>query len=212
MIDFTLDSWVIDRNLGLPVTAVEAELLARARALRPRGNHHLWGEALHDGNQTWVGLHPETLQTPYAEIRKALELLNPKSGEEVVDLGAGYGRVGFALATLFPEVKFLGIEFVPERVAAGNQVFHRLGRSGLRLECGDLTEKNFELPKAAHYFIYDFGKVEHIRRILERFSEHADHHRFTLVARGQGIRSLIEKDFPWLIETHRRENFSLYQG
>lgn len=212
MINFKEDSTIIDRNFGLRVTETEAALLKKAKKILPQGNHHLWGEALHDGNQTWVGLHPETIQTPYSELKEICDLLEPEAGETVVDLGAGYGRLGLTLRGLYPESYFLGIEYVPERVEEGARVLQKGEDPRHSLLAGDLTDPEFSIPKGEYYFIYDFGKVPHIRSILNQFSTLADERRFTLVARGQGIRSLIEMEFSWLIETERRKNYSIYQG
>jgi len=212
MINFNDESGEIDRSLGLKVTEIEARLLNKARKILPEGNHHVWGEALHGGNQTWVGLHPETIQTPYQELKDICEYLDPKPEERVVDLGAGYGRLGFTLASLYPESHFLGIEFVKERVQEGSRIFESLKKPDLCLISGDLTDSSFELPQGEYYFIYDFGKVPHIRSILQKFSSLADQKRFILVARGKGIRSLIVNEFHWLIEVQRKENYSIYQG
>lgn len=211
MINLELSNPEIDASLGLDVPQIETELLARARAILPSGNHHLWGEAIHEGNQTWVGLHPETIQTPYLELKEICDLLCLKPKEKVVDLGASYGRLGFILASFYPEISFLGVEYVPERVKAGALVMERLP-GNIELIEGDLTDKDFQIPEAQYYFIYDFGKVAHIRETLQRFSLLADKKRFKLIARGKGIRSLIGNEFPWLIEIHSRENFSIFQG
>lgn len=212
MINFDEDCSDIDLSFGLNVEGIENTLLKQAREILPRGNHHLWGEALHEGNQTWVGLHPNTLQTPYEELREVCDLLGLRAGETVVDLGAGYGRLGFTLATLYPRVRFLGVEYVKERVQEGRKALSKLRRPEIRLIQGDLSQRTFILPEAQHYFIYDFGKVEHIRKILKKFSKLSDERRYKLVARGKGIRSLIEVEFPWLIEKHRLRNLSIYQG
>jgi SAM-dependent methyltransferase len=212
MINFNEISSAIDSSLGLDVEGIEATLLARAKDIMPQGNHHLWGEALHEGNQTWVGLHPETLQTPYEELKEACGLLELKPNDLVVDLGAGYGRLGFILAALYPGVHFLGVEYVKERVEEGKRIFNQLSETKLKLVQGDLSDQSFVLPLAQHYFIYDFGKISHIRSILDKFSKHSDHQRYNLIARGQGIRSLIDVEYPWLIEAYRRKNFSVYRG
>lgn len=92
----------IDERLGFQVDQIEAELLERARKLRPGG--HLWtlGQGLHEGSQTWIGLDPQVIQTPYAEIVEILDLLDLKCSKKVVDLGAGYGRMGIVLNVVSP--------------------------------------------------------------------------------------------------------------
>lgn len=212
MLDLPLNSRELDQHLGLRVDAIESELLARARDLLPQGNHWTWGEKLHQGNQTWVGLDPQTLQTPYSELMKMCELLGPRPGEHMVDLGAGYGRLGIVLHHCYKDVEFTGLEFVPERVAEGRRIFERLGYGGSLIEA-DLTKETFELPDAEFYFIYDYGKVHHIRRTLRQIEEKVNRLQFKVIARGQGVRSLIENEHPWLSQVHRphhEENFSIY--
>ena len=49
----------------------------------------------------------------------------PRRGcqKKVVDLGAGYGRMGLVIAKHYPTLSFWGVEYVAERVAEGNRVF-----------------------------------------------------------------------------------------
>ncbi len=208
--DWNGSSTKIDELLGFQVEAVERRLFERALTVDPKGNHHSWGAKLHAGNQTWVGLHSESLQTPYHELLRMMEVLHPVSGSKVVDFGAGYGRLGLLLHRLYPEVIFRGIELVSERVLEGKRVYlaHGIGPDSLTL--GDLTAQDFFPEIADHYFIYDFGKVPHIRRLMVQLSEIADHKKFTLTGRGKGIRSLISHEFPWLTSFHEEENFSIY--
>ncbi|MFL5785981.1 MAG: hypothetical protein ACJ76H_15285 [Bacteriovoracaceae bacterium] len=208
--DWNLPSEIIDERLGLRVKEIESDLLRRAQLLIPKGDHHSWGAALHEGNQTWVGLHPETIQTPYAELARMCRKLSLKNGDHVVDLGAGYGRLGFVLQDLYPAVTFLGLEFVHERVLEGQRIYRELGLDPKTLTEGDLTAENYFPEEATHYFLYDFGKVPHIRRILLQLGEIADRKKFTLIGRGKGVRSLISHEFPWLTVFYAEENFSIY--
>lgn len=201
--DWKLPSEEIDRLLGFRVHEIERDLHERALISDPHGNHHRWGAALHSGNQTWVGLHPETIQTPYDELLRMCEKLKLSTGEKVVDLGAGYGRLGIVIEKLYPGVHFQGIEFVPERVAEGK-------RLGINLIQGDLTHPDFFPEEADHFFIYDFGKIPHIRDLLNKLSDLADKKKFTVTGRGKGIRSLIGHEFHWLTPFYEEENFSLY--
>lgn len=201
--DWKLPSSEIDRLLGFRVPEIENALLEKALVSDPQGNHHRWGAALHSGNQTWVGLHPETIQTPYEELIRVCSELKLSPGEKVVDLGAGYGRLGVVLRELYPGVLFHGIEFVPERVEEGK-------RLGINLTQGDLTDVGFFPDSADHFFIYDFGKVPHIKALLEKLSVLADQKKFTVTGRGKGIRSLIAHEFHWLTPFYEEENFSIY--
>lgn len=203
----------LDEMLGFGVREIETKLLERAREFHPFGDMQSWGSVLHQGNQTWVGLALETLQTPYEEVKRMCDLLCPLPGEKVVDLGAGYGRLGLVLKLFYPEVEFLGFEYVIERVEAGNRVLQELDCKHASLFQQDLTRSEFKMPEADFYFIYDYGKVEHIRHTLNQLDEMANRKTFKVVARGKGTRSLIEKEHPWLSQVHpphHEEKFSIY--
>lgn len=207
---FDTNSADLDRSLGFHVHSIEKSLLIQAQLLRPDGNHHIWGECLHQGNQSWVGLDPETLQTPYHELKDMCSLLKLTPGSMVVDLGAGYGRLALVLEALHPGVSFLGFELVKERVLEGQRIFKEQGLVNSRLLEQDLMQESFSLPKAQAYFLYDYGKVSHIRHTLNQLGQVADQKNFKLIARGKGIRSLIDFDFPWLHPIIHRNHFSLY--
>jgi hypothetical protein len=203
---------VIDRRVGFAIDRIEAGLLAEARRLRPAGSMANFGEALHGGHQTWVGLDPQVLNTPYDELLRLVARLAPRAGDLLVDLGAGYGRLGLVLHALFPDARFRGYELVRDRVAEGNRVLALWGTGDAKLVVQDLTRADFVLEPAEFYFLYDYGKVEHIRRTLSQLAALADRRRFTVVARGKGSRSLIEHEHPWLTRDPgpAEENFSIY--
>jgi hypothetical protein len=203
----------IDQYFGLEVSRIEGDLFKAAKSLRPTGNLSNLSHVLHDGHQTWVGLDPQVLLTPYQELVHLCEILSPQAGEHMVDLGAGYGRPALVLHALYPEVYFTGFELVQERVEEGNRVLRQQGCHKARLVTQDLTDPLFQLPQAEYYFIYDYGKVCHIRQTLKEISRLADLRKFKVIARGNGSRSLIEHEHPWLsqiLPVHQEENFSIY--
>jgi hypothetical protein len=210
---FSLTSPQIDREFGLEIDRIEEVLWRRAKALRPEGNLSNLSHVLHDGHQTWVGLEPQVLNTPYEELLQICEVLRPEEGQHFVDLGAGYGRLGLVLNLLYPEVTFTGYELVPERVDEGNQVFLKEKCHKAKLITQDLTASDFVLPKADFYFLYDYGKVHHIRQTLSDLEKLAMAGKFKVIARGQGSRSIIEHEHPWLSQiypVYRAEHFSIY--
>ena len=207
------DSEQLDLLLGVNVPAIEEKLLQQARLRDPQGSHKSWGPGLHQGNQTWVGLSHQTLQTPYSELIRMCELLNLRAGSLVVDLGAGYGRMGLVLEAFYPEVNFLGLEFVCERVVEGARIFEKLRCRHARIFQQDLCAQNFEIPEAEYYFIYDYGTLDHIRRTLKQFEDLSERRSFKLVARGTGVRNLIHYEQPWLANLApaiHQGNFSVY--
>ena len=69
-------SEAVDAWLGIQTGPIEAELV--------RQGSHL-------PQELWIGLPIQTLLTPYTELRRFLEHLQPPLGSTVIDLGAGYG-------------------------------------------------------------------------------------------------------------------------
>jgi hypothetical protein len=213
-VDFTQDPTLLDQYFGFHIDEIEAHLLVAAKDINPYGNHHTWGQALHQGNQTWVGLHPQSILTPYQELLEICQLLNPVAGQTIVDLGAGYGRMGLVMKLHFPEVHFLGLEFVGERVKEGQRILKEQHCELARLEQADLTVDEFQLPDADYYFIYDYGTIPHLRRTMQQIEDKVVAKKnFKVIARGKGIRSLIGHEHPWLasvFEAVHRTNYSIY--
>lgn len=156
----------IDLNLGFKIKQIEEILQAKAKMLAPKKQFDQWGPTLHGGAQTWVGLDFQILQTTYHDLKTLFEVIRPLPTEKVVDLGAGYGRVGIFLHHFYPRVEFLGLELVKERAVEGNRILKRLNSFNKKMIALDLNELN-ELPAGDIFFIYDFGSVCHIKKILE---------------------------------------------
>ena len=206
-------SELIDGILGLDVFGVEQKLFRRARALLPRGDIASWGRRMHEVNQTWVGLHPKTLLTPYSQIYKILNLLNPKEGQVFVDLGAAYGRVGLVLKSFCPKAKFLGYEYVKERVTEGNRMFEKLHCPNAKLIAQDLFDDDFEIPEADFFFIYDFGLPSQIEKTIKQLSKISQLKRIKIVVRGDASTELLSKNFSLFnrgLLTQKTEYFSVF--
>ncbi|HVK61203.1 MAG TPA: hypothetical protein VM432_06615 [Bdellovibrionales bacterium] len=180
----------VDRWLGLRINEVEARL-------NQAGSQQPAPDSSGAHQNLWFGLAPQELLTPYVEIREVLERIQPKSGSTVVDLGAAYARIGFVLARHFPEVSFEGFEYVGERVREGRRALEAFGAKHARLHHADLTAKEFEIPRAQTYFIYDFGTDGAIERILNQLRKKiaAD---ACVVARGRRTQYAIEDHHRWL--------------
>lgn len=166
-------------------------------------------------NQTWQHLDTQIFQTPYTELKEMISHISPISNSLWIDLGAAYGRLGITLHYLRPEENFLGFEFVESRVNEGNRVFKKLNINRAELKHQDLQDEHFIMPEADVYFIYDYGKKEHIYKTLNQLSEVAKKRSIQLFARGLGVRHYIMNDFPWLwainTPTHT-EHWSLFKS
>jgi hypothetical protein len=205
-------SELIDNFLGLKANLIEAELLNRAKKILENGSVKNWGQKLH-GTQTWIGLHPQTLQTPYSEMWEMVQILKPKSNSKVVDLGAGYGRMGIVLNHFDPSIEFIGYELVPERVVEGNRFLGQFQCQKAQIKEQDLFHPDFILPRADYYFMYDYGTVENIRKTL--FDLCVLEHKFFVIAKGRSSRSIIDLNLPWLSQVHQPlhlKSYSIYSN
>lgn len=203
----------VDKILSVRIKYIEEMLIAEARGFIPDGQHDSWGPAIHQGVQTWVGLELQTLQTPYSEILRILNLLKIKPYQHVIDLGAAYGRMGIVLGGVFGKSIFTGFEYVKSRVDEGNRIYKELGLNKCLLIAQDLAAPDFTLPEADVYFIYDYGQVEHIDHTLKQISVVANKRPIKVVVRGKFTKQIIANFHPWLdlkYEGKLEELFSIY--
>jgi hypothetical protein len=197
-----LHSAEVDAWLGLKTAMIEA-MLVRENATSM------------DSQQRWIGLPTQTLLTPYTEIRTLLQKLNPRPRETIVDLGAGYGRMGFVIGRHFPEVRFIGYELVEERVNEGVRCLAPFEFSNVQLRVADLKAAEFRPEPAEFYFLYDFGSRDSIEKTLQDLRLIARAHKITVVGRGRASRDCIERQHPWLSQIIRPEHhahFSIYHS
>ncbi len=204
----------VDAWLGMRTHEIEARL----RAAQDDTNRRSLNQ------QLWIGLSTRALLTPYTELRTLLTELDPKPGETVVDLGAGYGRMGFVLRRHFPEALFVGYELVRERVDEGNRCFERQeSREGaamppaerFKLVQADLADPGFSPRHAEHYFLYDYGTRQAISKTLEDLKLIASRQAITVTGRGRASRDAIEREHPWLsqvVSPEHHGNFSIYRS
>jgi precorrin-6B methylase 2 len=154
------------------------------------------------------------MQTPYTEIRQILDLLSPKKGSTMVDLGCAYGRMAHVVGHHYSEVNFIGYELIDERVQEGNRVLAEFNYPRCRLETADLSDANFLPPLAEYYFIFDFGSRSAIEKILNDLKTISLQKEITIVARGRGIRNWIYQGHPWLYaiqEPQIFDHFSIFR-
>lgn len=206
---------LIDEIAGISSHNIESDLLTTGIKLNPRGDVESWGKRMHQGHQTWVGLDPNVLQTPYAEIFDMLTKIDPGKNQHIVDLGAAYGRMGLVLNYLYPETFFTGFEYVPERVIEGNRVFVQYLCHRALLIQADLSSETFTLPEADIYFLYDYGRPDQIRFTLKELERIGEKKNIIVVGRGTACRHYIHKSHPWLsqiFDIYHRNEFSIYSN
>lgn len=196
--EIQMHSEAVDRWLGLRVEEVEYNLSkvgCRSRAPGSAGEHQ----------QLWFGLASRSLLTPYVEIRTLLAGLAPKSGSTVVDLGAGYGRMGFVVARHHPAVKFIGYEYVGERVNEARRCLAKLDRSSISMVHADLSAPGFSPEPADFYFMYDYGTQKAIEKTLHDLRRISKTRPITIIGRGRHCRMAIESRHYWLAKKNPLE-------
>lgn len=167
-----------------------------------------------DGAERWLHVPVTTFLTPYSELRRMVEVVKPAPGSLVVDLGAGYGRLGFVVER-HTEARFLGLELVPERVREGALALERFGATRARLEVADLAAEVFQLPPADLFFVYDYGTRAAIAKTLGDLRELSRFRAVKVVGRGRAVRDRIEREEPWLsgvVAPEHHGNFSVYRS
>ncbi len=173
----------LDSLLGLRIEEIESALRQRGRVQDP-------------SVEAWIALKPEALLTPYFEFAELVGRVDVRAEAHWVDLGCAYSRLGVVLSLLCPHSRYTGIELIEERANEGARVLSELGCQSAQVFCEDLGR--CEIPQADVYFLYDFGGVEQIRRVLLCLQEIARTRRIQVIARGRFTRHEIDRHFPWL--------------
>ena len=190
-----------DACFGLKTEQIEIEILHAGEFTRDQ--------------QLWVGLPIKTLLTPYDEIEDLLCKLSPPDGTTIVDLGAGYGRMGLVMGKEFPAVNYIGYEYVALRVNEGMRCLTLWNFKNAQLICADLSAPDVKPHAAEYYFLYDFGTRAAIEKCLEDLRGIARAHSITVVGRGRASRDAIERRHPWLSQVVSPEhygNYSIYRS
>lgn len=189
----------VDKTLGFKISKVEQMLLKKYRAYykleeEGRNKKHF------SGTQTWIGLSPLTLQTPYNEIAEFLGLFLNNKPTTVVDLGAGYGRVGIVTNALYPKAKFIGYEILQERIDEARRIFELHGLQNCSMVLENILDPDFEIPEADIYFIYDFSEPKDLLVLMHKLLAKKRDRNFFIIAKGEGLKSLIRSHFPMLLQ------------
>ncbi len=184
----------LDKALGYKIAKIEVKLLQKYRAYYKDNDESNKKQHYH-GTQTWIGLHPQALQTPYNDIYDALSLLSEFEVTKVVDIGAGYGRVGLVMNSIFPDARFIGYEILKQRELEANRVFEKLNLLNCEVIRENVLEQGFRLPSAEVYFIYDFSDLNDLTEILDVLESRIEEDSFFLIVKGDMINYLMTKKY-----------------
>lgn len=209
----------LDRQLGFNIRKIEHKL---AKNFRHFSHEDLGADKdpYQENREGWIGLDPQVLLTPYAELATIFETLIESHHhiDSIVDFGCAYGRVGLVSSVYFSKAKFTGYEFVSPRIKEARRVFELQKLSNYELIEVDILCDSFEFPTASLYFIYDFGRISALKHILNQLVARKGNQDFILIARGEEVQSLIlnfldgfEKEKicrgkKYLIYTHQRKD------
>lgn len=199
-------SAAVDQWLGFRIPDAEARILEQHRALRTQPELSV---------ETWIGLDPQALLTPYTELRRIIETVDANGpalplppAYSWVDLGAAYGRLGIVLDRCRPTHRFIGYESVLERILEGRRIYSSLGLPADSLALADLADPAFAPAAADFYFLYDYGSSQALRKTLSDLARLAKSRPISVIARGRLSRSLIDQEAPWLSQV----NLPLHMG
>lgn len=135
------------------------------------------------------------VQSSYSTILLALQYLNLPQGTRFVDLGAGFGRVGFTIGLLRPDIEFIGYEIVEARVNVVNQSSKTFGLDRhVKFYTQDLSAKDFQIPEADVYYLFDPFSEETYKYVLGQLNALAQRKKIRIVTNGKArlmINSLV---------------------
>jgi tRNA/tmRNA/rRNA uracil-C5-methylase (TrmA/RlmC/RlmD family) len=140
------------------------------------------------------------VQTSYSSILLALDRANVAKDARILDLGSGYGRVGFVLGLLRPDIHFTGIEYVDHRVKDSREVAARAGLSRTEFLTEDLN--TFIVPEADVYYMYDPFSRGTYGLVLEQLIDYGKTRPVTIITKGRAnawVREALQTH-GWMID------------
>lgn len=148
------------------------------------------------------------VQSEYSTIFSALSKLNLGENSKVVDLGSGYGRIGYIIGLTRPDIYFEGYEFVNERVLLSQQITNNfeLGNT-VKFFSQDLSDKNFIIPIADVYYMYDPFTEETYKLILAQLVLISRKQKVFIVTKGNArlwLKASEQQESNWteLVQLH----------
>ncbi len=138
--------------------------------------------------------HGSSLWTPAWTAHFLLRRLALPPGATVVDVGSGYGHLGFLIGLLRPDLKYIGIEIVPERAQESSRVARLFGFENVTILEKDLSAPNFKIPAADAYYFYDPVGIDTGAKVLSEIKDHANANSLRKVQLVVRLASTIDFD------------------
>lgn len=141
------------------------------------------------------------VQSGYSTLLTALRYLKPELGSRFIDLGSGYGRMGIVVGLLRPDIQFTGYEYVKHRVDISQATAERFElQSHVNFHSQDLAKKDFKIPDAEIYYLYDPFSKETYQHVLEQLVTISRRMPIKIATKGNARQ--------WLLEIAREQNWS----
>lgn len=125
------------------------------------------------------------VQSGFSTILLALENLDVTKNTLLLDLGSGYGRVGFVTSLLYPEVSFKGYEFVGHRVTNSNAISKSFNLNpNLEFYEQNLADQSFEIPEADVFYFYDPFTDETYKYLVKQIINISKKKKVSIITKG----------------------------
>lgn len=115
----------------------------------------------------------------------------------MIDLGSGYGRLGFYLNILRPDIHFTGFEFLDYRVNQACENLIKMNASkNTQFQVQDLSKDDFRLPEADFYYLYDPFTDSTYHLIMKKLVELSQRKNISIISKGNSknwLRSIQEQ-------------------
>ena len=126
------------------------------------------------------------VQSTYSTVLLALRYLRIPMGARFVDLGAGFGRVGFIVGLMRPDVLFTGYEIVAERVQNVNAALKNFDlEKNVKFHTQDLGSTDFLIPEADVYYMFDPFTDKTYSHVLTQLSSVATKKKINIITSGK---------------------------
>jgi hypothetical protein len=131
------------------------------------------------------------VQSGYSNILESLDRLSLPTGGHVVDLGSGFGRVGFVFGLLRSDIQFTGYELVSGRVDVANRVCADFDLDTVRFFSQDLSDLSFRVPEADAYYLYDPFNAKTYERVVGQIEAWGHERSVQVVTKGHARDRLV---------------------
>lgn len=149
-------------------------------------------------NSQWAGnfLGP-FITTPIPALKTISEKINFRPGQLMIDIGSGHGVPSLIFGALNPGLKILGYEFVGPKVEGSKRLVNHFGLKNTRFKKQDLSHKDFHLPTADYYYLFNPVHYELTGRLLEQIIRNSNLKKSKVISYGEGWdkKLLKEKGF-----------------